>query len=94
MNLPRSAALLGSRATCKEKRGLGQETALGPLQAEGPGSGDGAGPAAGGPTAAGGAAGASQPALASFPLSEPVRARRAGETLLLNPEAFPSTQLA
>ena len=61
---------------------------------EGPGSGDGAGPTAGGPTAAGGVAGASQPALASFPLSEPIRARRAGETLLLNPEAFPSTQLA
>ena len=33
MYLPRSAALLGSRATCKEKRDLGQETVPGPLQA-------------------------------------------------------------
>ena len=50
MYLPRSAALLGSRATCKEKRDLGQETVPGPLQAEGPGSGDGAGLTAGGGT--------------------------------------------
>ena len=35
MYLPRSAALLGSRATCNEKRDLGQETVPAPLQAGG-----------------------------------------------------------